>query len=57
MPRLFACLFLVTSARLQADGGTVLLHKESPPFVVTVFASPNPPRAGACDISVLVQAK
>jgi len=55
MMRCLAWLLLVASAPLLADGGAILLHKQSPPFVVTVFASPAPPRVGAIDLSVLVQ--
>ena len=39
----------------QADGGLVQLHQTAGPFVVTVFAAPNPPRAGLVDVSVLAQ--
>lgn len=35
-----------------ADGGAILLRKQSGPFLVTVFGAP---RAGASEISVLVQ--
>ncbi len=56
MPRLLAWFLLATSAPLLADGGMLLLHKESSPFVITVFASPTPPRAGVIDLTVLVQA-
>jgi hypothetical protein len=48
-------LFLVSTCSLLADGGAVLLQREMPPFVVTVFASPTPPRAGMIDLSVLFQ--
>jgi hypothetical protein len=39
----------------NADGGRVQLHEASGPFVVTVFAAPEPLRAGPIDTSVLVQ--
>jgi hypothetical protein len=39
----------------QADGGAVCLHEASGQFLVTVFVSPYPLRAGPADISVLVQ--
>jgi hypothetical protein len=39
----------------HADGGAVCLHEASGPFLVTVFVSPYPLRAGLADISVLVQ--
>lgn len=46
---------LMLSSMAQADGGFVELHREVGPFVVTVFTSPGPLRAGPVDISVLVQ--
>jgi hypothetical protein len=49
------CLLLAASARLFADGGMIVLHQQAPPYVVTVFASPAPPRAGIVDLSVLLQ--
>jgi hypothetical protein len=52
--RNLACLFLLAPL-LLADGGSVLMRTEKPPYVVTVFASPTPPRVGAIDLSVLVQ--
>jgi len=54
MARLLGWLLLAT-ATMFADGGTVLMHTQSPPFIVTVFASPTPPRVGDTDLSVLVQ--
>jgi hypothetical protein len=39
----------------QADGGTVCLHEAAGQFLVTVFVSPYPLRAGPADISILVQ--
>jgi hypothetical protein len=39
----------------QADGGAVCLHEASGHFLVTVFVSPSPLRAGPLDTSVLVQ--
>jgi hypothetical protein len=55
MPRFLGWLLLATSARLLADGGMVLMHQQTPPFAITVFASPTPPRAGLLDLSVLLQ--
>src|SRR5258706_7098552 len=40
---------------VRADGGAVCLSKISGLFLVTVFASPEPLRAGPIDISILVQ--
>ncbi len=49
---------IMTAAGLMADGGTVLLHQEAEPYIVTVFASPSQVRAGGTvDLSVLVQIK
>lgn len=39
----------------RADGGAVCLHDKSGQFLVTVFVSPWPLRAGPVDTSVLVQ--
>lgn len=47
-----ATLFLFVKTCLFADGGTVLLRKQSGPFVVTVFGSLQ---VGTSDVSVLVQ--
>jgi len=57
---LYKFLFLVSalcfgSISLLADGGTLQFRKEAGPFVVTVFSAPVPLRAGAADISVMVQ--
>jgi hypothetical protein len=38
-----------------ADGGAVQLRQTGGRFVVTVFAAPTPLRAGAVDVSILVQ--
>jgi len=48
-------LFLAASARLFADGGMMILHQPAPPYVITVFAAPAPPRVGMADLSILVQ--
>jgi hypothetical protein len=42
-------------AMVRADGGQVRLLERHGPFQISVFTSPNPLRAGAIDISVLVQ--
>jgi len=52
---LLSLSLLALCARAWADGGLVLLHQSDGPFVVTVFAAPNPPRVGQVDISVLAQ--
>ena len=51
----YLAVLLLALPRLFADGGAVQLRQESGPFVITVFASPSPARAGPVDISVLVQ--
>lgn len=48
-------LLLAAVSLLRADGGAVLLHQEAGPWIVTVFLSPAPPRAGSLDLSVLLQ--
>ncbi len=48
-------LLLLASSRLFADGGAILLHQQTSAYVVTLFASPTPPRAGMVDFSVFVQ--
>lgn len=55
MFRLLGCLLMASCARLLADGGMILVHQQSPPFVITIFASPTPPRVGEIDLSVLLQ--
>lgn len=46
---------LALCAQAQADGGLLQLRQTAGRFVVTVFAAPNPPRAGPVDISVLAE--
>jgi hypothetical protein len=52
---LFATLLPALHSRPQADGGGVALHQVAGPYVVTVFISPAPPRAGPVDVSVLAR--
>ena len=52
MRRLFLMLFPLS---LFGDGGTVILRQSSGPFLVTVFATPTPLRAGPVDLTVMVQ--
>ena len=54
---LLAIALSIPGLRAQADGGGVELHQAAGPFVVTVFSTPNPPRVGLVDISVLAQAR
>jgi hypothetical protein len=46
---------LLAPLAVHGDGGTVQLREASGQFVVTVFTTPDPPRAGPIDTSVLVQ--
>ncbi len=48
-----ACVLWTKGA--LADGGTVQFTKAAGPFVVTVFATPSPLRAGPVDISLMIQ--
>src|SRR5262245_5191016 len=56
-------LLLITIAMFDgritahADGGPVQLERSDGPFVVTVFTSPGPLRAGPVDISLLIQSR
>lgn len=51
---LFVALCLVRVPAF-ADGGTLQFRKQAGPFTVTLFSAPVPLRAGAADLSVLVQ--
>lgn len=46
---------LVPSSFLGADGGAVRLSERQGGYLITVFTSPTPLRAGPFDLSVLVQ--
>jgi hypothetical protein len=50
----FAVL-LLGAATAYGDGGAMLLHQDSGPFTITLFASPQPLRTGMTEISVMVQ--
>jgi hypothetical protein len=52
---LATAMLLLVTATAYADGGAMLLHQDSGPFTVTLFAAPQPLRTGMVDISVLVQ--
>ena len=51
----FVALLLLGSRMAFADGGAVLLAKQAGPYLLTLFGSPSPLRAGRADLSVLVQ--
>ena len=52
---LLAPLLLALCSRGRADGGLVQMHQTAGPFVITVFATPSPPRVGPVEISALAQ--
>lgn len=45
----------VWAATARADGGAMLLHQDAGVFTITLFATPQPLRTGAADLSVMVQ--
>jgi len=55
MPAVALLLALAAAAPALADGGLVRFSQPTGPFLVTVFSSPTPLRAGPIDLSVLVQ--
>ncbi|MEO8605322.1 MAG: hypothetical protein ABI629_22320 [bacterium] len=50
-----AALTVALCGRAAADGGVVRVSQVSGPLRLTVFSAPTPLRAGAIDLSVLVQ--
>jgi len=50
-----AIALLAVAPAARGDGGVVRLSERAGPFVVTVFTSPTPLRAGPADVSVMVQ--
>jgi hypothetical protein len=50
-----AIALLLSARPAPGDGGAVQLRQTEGRFVVTVFTAPTPLRAGAADVSVLVQ--
>ena len=55
MRGLVVLLVVALAAAAWADGGMVRLSQTSGRFTITVFSAPTPLRAGAIDLSVLVQ--
>jgi hypothetical protein len=55
MLRKLSCLFLLGSAVVMADGGSIILRRSTSRFDATVFAAPLPLRAGPVDLSILLQ--
>ena len=54
---LIALAELAGIRRAHADGGAVQFEKSAGPFVITVFTTPAPLRAGPVDISLMVQSR
>jgi hypothetical protein len=54
---LIALAEFVGIRRVYADGGVVQFEKSAGPFVITVFTTPAPLRAGPVDISLMVQSR
>lgn len=52
---LILALLLVPTSRVLADGGAVLTQQKTGPYLVTLFGSPAPLRAGPADLSVMIQ--
>ncbi len=51
-------LFIATAwFEAHADGGAVQFEKSAGPFVITVFTTPSPLRAGPVDISLMIQSR
>lgn len=51
------CLVVILAAAgaLLADGGKMQFRKQAGPFVITLFSSPEQPRVGNTDLSVMLQ--
>jgi hypothetical protein len=47
----------VANLEAHADGGVVQFEKAAGPFVITVFTTPSPLRAGPIDISLMIQSR
>jgi hypothetical protein len=52
---LSACHLVTLSPNAFADAGTLRLSERHQEYQVTIFTSPTPVRAGAVDVSVLIQ--
>ena len=52
---LIAIIWIPGIIPAHADGGAVQFEKSAGPFVITVFTTPAPLRAGPVDISVMIQ--
>ena len=54
---LIATAWIAGIIRAHADGGAVQFEKSAGPFVITVFTTPSPLRAGAVDLSLMIQSR
>lgn len=54
---LLAIAWISGLIRAHADGGAVQFEKTAGPFVITVFTTPSPLRAGPVDLSLMVQSR
>src|SRR6185369_1449073 len=52
-----AIAWIASIIQAHADGGVVQFKKSAGPFVITVFTTPSPLRAGPVDISLLIQSR
>lgn len=57
MTVLLIALAFADLIQAHADGGTVQFQKSAGPFVITVFTTPTPLRAGPVDVSVMIQSR
>lgn len=49
------CLLSFGAGSLLADGGALLVRQNAGPLTISIFSSPEPPRVGTGDLSVMVQ--
>jgi hypothetical protein len=49
------CCLLASALCAFADGGAVISQQKAGPWLVTLFGSPTPLRAGPADLSVMIQ--
>jgi hypothetical protein len=54
---LIAIAWMAGIIRAHADGGAVQFEKSAGPFIITVFTTPSPLRAGPVDISLMIQSR
>ena len=57
MAMLITMAWIACIIRANADGGAVQFEKSAGPFVITVFTTPSPLRAGPIDISLMIRSR